>query len=144
MRAVVDTNVVVSAAINPNGTPAQVILAWELGAFTWITSEPLLQELARTVTAGRVRRYLVWNQALIEDFILRVRGSAEIVSPTREIQRIATDPADNRVLEAAVEGDSDYIVSGDRHLLGLKHHESTRIVTPVQFLAILTTEATNP
>jgi len=143
MRAVVDTNVVVSAAINPRGTPAQVILAWESGAFTWIISEPLLQELNITLGAERVKRYLVWDEALIEDFILRVRGSADIVAPRHEIHRIVTDPPDNRVLEAVVEGDAEYIVSGDRDLLDLKHYESTRIVTPAQFLGILATETTN-
>jgi predicted nucleic acid-binding protein len=66
---------------------------------------------------------------------------AEVVSPQTRITRITEDPTDNRVLEAAVEGQADYIVSGDGHLLDLREHDGIPIVTPRDFLAILATEA---
>lgn len=141
MRAVLDTNVAVSAAINPDGTPALVILRWGRGAFTWVTSTPLLDELTRTFSAPRVRRFFTWTQDEVDRFLRRALETAEVVSPHRAITRIAVDPSDNRVLEAAAEGTADYIVTGDRHLLDLKSHEGTQIVTPADFLVILTTEA---
>ena len=144
MRAVLDTNVAISAAINEDGTPAAVIRSWDAGSFTWVVSEALLEELGRTFNSPRVRRYLAWSQSQVDDFLVRVRRIAAVVSPATEIRRITADPPDNRVLEAAVEGRADYIVSGDRHLLDLKRHEGIDIVTPAQFLAILTTEAANP
>jgi len=137
MKAVVDTNVAVSAAINPNGTPAQVILGWQRGAFTWVTSAPLLDELTVTFSSSRVRRFVAWQQDEIDRFLRRVLDTAELVSPTRTITRITADPSDNHLLEAAAEGEADYIVTGDRHLLDLKEHEGTEIVTPADFLAIV-------
>jgi predicted nucleic acid-binding protein len=50
---------------------------------------------------------------------------------------IGRDPSDNRLLEAALEGEADYIVSGDRDLLDLGSYEGIGIITPARFLAIL-------
>jgi putative PIN family toxin of toxin-antitoxin system len=143
MRAVLDTNVAISAAINPDGTPGRVILSWEADSFTWVTSEALLEELERTFGSPKVKRYFAWLEQQVHDFLSRVRRAADVASPVTEIRRITADPPDNRVLEAAVEGDADYIVTGDRHLLDLERHEGIEIVTPAQFLAILA-EARNP
>ena len=137
MRAVLDTNIAVSAAINPDGTPAQVILGWQRGAFTWVTSAPLLDELTGTFSSPRVRRFFAWQQDEIDRFLRRVFDITKVVSPGRTVTRVTADPDDDRVLEAAVEGEADYIVTGDRHLLDLGRHEGTEIVTPAQFLAIL-------
>ncbi len=137
MKVVLDTNVAVSAAINPGGTPAQVILGWQRGAYTWVTSDALLDELTRTFSSQQVRRHFTWHQDEIDDFLFSVSDSAEVVSPQQEITRITTDPDDNRVLEAAVEAEADYIVTGDRDLLDLESHGGVKIVTPAEFLAIL-------
>jgi predicted nucleic acid-binding protein len=47
---------------------------------------------------------------------------------------VSDDPDDNRVLECAVAGRADYIVSGDRHLLNLKQHAGIAILTAREFL----------
>ena len=137
MKAVIDANVAVSAAINPVGPPAQVLLGWQRGAFTWVTSAPLLDELTGTFSTPRVRRFFSWQRDEIDDFFGSLLESAEIVSPQQTITRVTADPDDNRVLEAAVESEADFIVTGDRHLLEPNRHEGTEIVTPAQFLAIL-------
>ena len=144
MDVVLDTNIAVSAAITPAGNPADVIRAWQAGRFRWITSLPLIAELERTLRSDRLQRYMAWSVSDVEGFLAIVRASGAIVSPQTEINRITTDPPDNRVLEAAVEARADYIVTGDSHLLGLKRHESTDIVTPARVLAILTSEEMNP
>ena len=50
---------------------------------------------------------------------------------------VAEDPADDRYLEAAVEGGASYVVSGDAHLLRLKEFQGIRVVTPQEFLRVL-------
>lgn len=139
MKIVLDTNVVVSAAVSPKGPPAEIVRAWRAHSFTWVTSPPLLGELARALLSARVRRYLAWGEDEIAEFLATVRQAAEVTSPTRQIDVIRDDPADNRVLEAAVSAQADYIVSGDHHLLDLKIHEGVQIVTPARFVAILAT-----
>ena len=142
MRVVLDTNVAVSAAVSPKGPPAEIIRAWRARSFVWVTSTPLLDELERTLLSSRVRRYLAWGEDEIVEFLAAVRQAAAVTSPTDEIDVIRDDPADNRVLEAAVAAHADYIVSGDRHLLDLKTYEGAQIVTPARFVATLA--ATSP
>ena len=119
MEVVLDTNVAVSAAINPKGPPAQIIKAWRAQSFTWVTCESLLAELEGTLRSPRLKRYIAWTDNELDDFLAAVRQLARIASPTRTIVIISTDPADNRVLEAAVAGGAEYIVSGDQALLDL-------------------------
>jgi predicted nucleic acid-binding protein len=56
------------------------------------------------------------------------------VNPSFVLDAVPDDPDDNRVLECAVEGKADFIVSGDRHLLRLGSYEAIEIVTVRQFL----------
>jgi putative PIN family toxin of toxin-antitoxin system len=142
MKVVLDTNVAVSAAISPKGPPAEIVKAWRAHSLTWVTSPPLLDELERALLSPRIRRYLAWGEDEIAEFLAAVRQAAEITSPTRQIDVIRDDPADNGVLEAAVSAQADYVVSGDRHLLELKTYEGVQIVTPARFVAILA--ATSP
>ncbi len=137
MDIVLDTNVVVSAAINPNGTPAAIVAAWQERSFIWIVSEPLLIELDRTLHSPRLRSLIKWNRGQIAEFMEEARKLARTVAPANLIDAIKDDPADNRVLEAAVEGAVDYIVSGDRDLLGLGEYANIPIITPARFVAVL-------
>ncbi len=57
-----------------------------------------------------------------------------MIEPQREVAVITEDPEDNRVLEAALVGDADVIVSGDRHLLGLEKFGTTPILSPSALL----------
>jgi len=50
---------------------------------------------------------------------------------------ITEDPSDNRYLECALEGDAEYIVSGDQHLVQLATYQRIRILTPKEFLGVL-------
>ncbi len=139
MDIVLDTNVVVSAAINPNGTPAAIVAAWQGRSFIWVVSEPMLVELDHTLHSPRLRSLIKWNRDQIAEFMEEAREFARIVAPTRIIEVIKDDPDDNRVLEAAVEGAVDYIVSGDRDLLGLREYANITIITPARFVAVLRT-----
>lgn len=63
-----------------------------------------------------------------------------VVRPARSLDVMEHDPADNRVLEAALEANADYIATGDDGLLALGEFEGTEIVTPARFVAILSLE----
>jgi uncharacterized protein len=56
-----------------------------------------------------------------------------VVFPRRALQVITTDPSDNRVLEVALEAGANAIISGDKHLLGLKVFEGIPILTAAVF-----------
>jgi putative PIN family toxin of toxin-antitoxin system len=139
MEAVLDTNVAVSAAISPKGPPAEIIKAWRARSFAWVISPALLQELESALRSPRLRPHIAWSDDELLEFPALVRAVAKIVIPTSRIDAIRVDPADNRVLEAAVEGRADYIVTGDRHLLDMGRYESIPIVTPARFVTIIAT-----
>ena len=140
MDAVLDTNVAVSAAINPKGPPAEIIRAWKAHRFTWVTSRPLLRELEKTLRSPRLQRYLVWNEKELVEFLALVRQAARVVQPAHRLDVVKEDPADNRVLESAIAGRADYIVAGDHHLVAIGSYKNVPIVTPARFVAIISTE----
>jgi putative PIN family toxin of toxin-antitoxin system len=137
MNVVLDTNVLVSAAISPKGPPFEIIKAWKAGRFSWVTSLPLLEELRRVLISRRLERYLVWSSQEVKEFVGLAAEVATVVEPHRTIDVIAEDPADNLVLEAAAEAQADCIVSGDSHLLSLGEFEGIPILSSVRFLAAL-------
>jgi len=137
MRAVVDTNVVVSRFLSPNGTPALILTLWEQGRFELVVSEPILAEYARVLAYPRIQA----RHQLASDEIAQVidgfRSFAVLADPSERIAVIADDPADNMFLEAAVAGRCDFITSGDPHLLRVGTFRDVQILTPAAFLAVI-------
>lgn len=132
MRAVLDTNVLISAFVFPGGPPEDVYRRVLEGRITMVTSVPLLGELGRVLTEK-----FAWEPAYVEEVIAQVVRVAVVVEPTEEVADIADDPADNRVLEAAAAGAAGVIVSGDRHLRTLGTWRAIRIVDPASLLGEL-------
>lgn len=130
MKAVFDTNVLVSA-LAFGGKPLEVLELAISEKVKLVISNVLLDEL-KGVLGGPKFRY---PQPIIDLMIDQFMAIVELVKPRREISRIVTDPDDNRVLECAVEGEVDYIVSGDPDLLDLEAFEGITICTPAQFLS---------
>jgi uncharacterized protein len=125
VRAVLDTNVLISAFVFPGAAPEHVYRRGLEGRITLITSPPLLSELGRILTEK-----FGWEAPYAEEVLAQLVRVAVVVDPTEQVADINDDPADNRVLEAAAEGEADVIVSGDRHLLRLGTWRGIRILTP--------------
>lgn len=130
VRVVLDTNVVISALIS-SGPPRVVVGLCRTGDILPVTSDALLTELSEVM-----RRKFGWEANRVAPLLDEVRSFALVVLPGVTVQRIPEDPADNRVLECALEGDVDFIVSGDsRHLQPLVRFEGIPIMSPAQFMA---------
>lgn len=113
----VDTNVWVSAVLNPTGPPAAVLNAFANGEFEVVTSEPLLAELRRVLNRPRlVRRYQI-TASDADELVALIRMRAEIVVPPG-ILRLCRDPDDDAVIETAVVGRADLVVTRDDDLKG--------------------------
>ena len=128
-RVVLDSNVIVSG-LGWSGPPARVLDAALDGRLVLVTSPPLLAELRRVLAYPKLAKVLDGGEQLAN----LIEASGVVVLPTHVIAAV-NDESDNRVLEAAVEGAADYIVSGDEHLLGLGFFQRIPIVTPAQFIS---------
>lgn len=139
MRAVLDTNVFVSAVIRPGSRLGRVLDLFRGGAFTLLYSASLLAELRDVLGRAWVReRYNVTDED-VEALMGLLDERGEEVSPARRIA-VCRDPEDDQVLEAAVAGRADVVVSGDADLLVHDPFERIRIVRPSEFLAMLERE----
>lgn len=130
MRAVIDTNVLISAIFWP-GKPKQLLNQVRRGKITFITSEILLAELKEVLT--REDKPFKLSKEEADRVLMSIRQLAEIVAPHSVVTR-CRDEADNRVLECAADGRADWIVTGDAHLLNLEIFEGIEIVTVANFL----------
>ncbi|MEW6568536.1 MAG: putative toxin-antitoxin system toxin component, PIN family [Chloroflexota bacterium] len=133
IRAVVDTNIILRALIKPRGTVGPILQSLRNAEYALLYTDPLLAELAGVLARPRLRhKYgLTAEDAGTVLALILVRGQA--VVPSRRIS-VCRDPTDNVILEAAVAGQADAIVSGDHDLLALNPFEGIPILAPAVFL----------
>jgi putative PIN family toxin of toxin-antitoxin system len=136
MRAVVDVNILVRALIKPHGTVGPVLQRLRDGVYTLLYSEPLLEELTDVLSRPRIREKYGLTDEDVTTVLRLILLRGEAVVPGRRIIA-CRDPKDNKVLEAAVAGKSDVIISGDEDLLVLNPFEGIPIVGPAEFLGML-------
>lgn len=114
-RAVVDTNVWVSAILNPNGAPARVKAALEAQAFTLIMSMPMLTELADVLMRPRIAHKYGVTQPDVAELVVLLRRAAVVV-PVSGTEQLCRDPDDDVVIETALRGQADMLVTRDDDL----------------------------
>jgi len=136
MRAVIDTNILIRALIKPRGTVGPVLTRLAVGEYTLVYSQPLLNELLAKLALPRIRqKYDIHDESIEKTMaVLALRG--ERVHPVRSV-RVCRDPKDDMLIEAALAGAAEYVVTGDEDLLSMKKFETVRFVTPRTFLAAL-------
>lgn len=137
MKAVLDVGQYVSATIRADGHPAQVLSAWREGEFDLLTSLPILDDLRRVLAYPRIRKRHQWTDEEIELFVVSLGVAAHLTPGELEVTAVQDDPTDDKILACAKEGQANYIVSSDEHLLNLESYEGISIVPPRRFLEIL-------
>ncbi len=133
MKVVLDTNIFISG-IHWEGPSFRVLQLWIDNKFELISSLEIIEEIVKTLMNFKKpmsHEDILWWK----DLILQ---KATIVVPTTKLDIIKNDPDDNKFLEAAKEGQGDYLVSRDKkHILVLKKFENTIILSPEEFLKII-------
>lgn len=128
MRVVLDTNVIVSAVLIRRGNERHILEAWRGGAFDLVLSPPRIRDVRWTTDAEVVE-------------LLEVLAGDSIVVEGRLDVRASRDPTDDMFLAAAVEGEADYLVTGDRDLLVLESYRRVKIMRPAGFLRALSRQS---
>jgi uncharacterized protein len=133
VRYVFDTNVIISALLFENGKPAQA-LRYALANGEVLLSLDLLEELNEVLGRERFNRYLTSEER--EEFLEALIERAVLVEITENVQE-CRDPKDDKVLELALNGKAQYIISGDRDLLVLHPFRDVLVITADEFLKMI-------
>ncbi|HTZ17597.1 MAG TPA: putative toxin-antitoxin system toxin component, PIN family [Dissulfurispiraceae bacterium] len=128
LKVVFDTNVFISAFISPGSKAEEAYLLAIKGKVELYTSLAILAE-----TAGKLKDKFRWDNEKIEAAVKHISKCATVVKPKVKVQMLADTP-DNRILECAKEAGAHLIVTGDKHLLGLKEFEGIGITRIAGFL----------
>ncbi|SLM32051.1 conserved hypothetical protein [Desulfamplus magnetovallimortis] len=139
-RVVIDTNILVSSIISPNGRPAMIMTLIFEGKLILISSDAIIDEARRVFFYPHIQKILnnktqgkVDIDRYFSQFIDDLMNVATIVKGDTELHVIEDDPSDDMFLVCAKEGETDIIISGDKHLLNLNIFEDIPIITVAEF-----------
>jgi putative PIN family toxin of toxin-antitoxin system len=124
LRVVIDTNVIISA-LNFGGNPKAVLELARKGRIRNATSPFIISEIERVLT-----RKFGWQMEVTEEVINDIQGFSHVINPPETIG-IIKNRSDNRILECALAGGADYLLSGDHHLTDLKTFGTINIVIKI-------------
>ncbi len=133
MKAVLDPNVIISAALSPRDSTARAFQLWLEGAYELICSPLLLDELTRALTYPKLKKYIDADES-DELLDLLKREALSVQDPTTPPTVSSSDPDDSYLI-ALAESARSVLVSGDRDLLVLS--EQIPVYTPEGFLELL-------
>lgn len=130
LRIVFDTNAIVSAVLLSNSV-SRLALNKALDNSLILISSPLLLEIADVFSRPKLDKYITENERM--RFLVGFLKVTKLVEVYESIQ-ICRDPKDDMVLELAVAGNADLIITGDLDLLTLTNFRGVKILTPSKFL----------
>ena len=128
LNVVLDTNIFIAAFSHPRGRNAQLWTAARTNRYRLLVSVPIIREIADVL-----RRDFAWPESDLQRRIRLIAQVAEVVITTTSLDLVAADPDDNRILECAVDGKADLIVTNDHHLLDLKTCRGIPIIAGPDF-----------
>lgn len=128
LKGVLDTNIYIAAFAFPKGRNAALWDAARRNLFRVVTSPAIIREMA-----GVLRFDFAWQDDRVRKVIRVVAHVAHVIAPRTVLSVVRADPDDNRILECAVDGKADVIVSNDHHLLDLRKYAGIPIVAGLDF-----------
>lgn len=137
IRAVLDTNVLISGLIAEGGPTSKAVDAWLEGKYTLVISLYLVQEISAVLSYPRIRARIRLSEREVDAIVAALLSQAEVTAGRLHMPGVTRDPKDDAIVACAIEGDADVIVSGDQDLLVLGDDKGVRVITPRQFVEML-------
>ncbi|MCI0495429.1 putative toxin-antitoxin system toxin component, PIN family [candidate division KSB1 bacterium] len=129
IKAVVDTNIFVSGIISPKGPPRKIIVVAKDRKFDLITSAQINEEILEVLHRNHIYEKYHLTEQVIDDICALLYEGSLIIEGLYSIKFGAPDLKDDKFLATALEGNADYVVSGDPHLLNLGCYHKIEIIT---------------
>ncbi len=127
-----DTNFLVSATQWDYSVAHKLLLKLLEKNIQIFTANEILDEFANILA-----RDFQYSHEEIGNITEKVLAFVTLVQITSKVDAVKDDPEDNKILECALDSDSEYVISYDKHLLNLKEFQDIKIVKPEEFLEIL-------
>jgi putative PIN family toxin of toxin-antitoxin system len=139
IRVVLGTNLFVSALLKAGSIPDKILQLIRDEKVLLLLSDSICDEISRVLTYPKIRKRLAVSDDDLRNFV-QFLGYVAIITPgTLNLPLLDAVPDDTKYLVCAVEGHADFVVSGDHHLSDLVTYRGIRIVTPAEFLQIVST-----
>lgn len=136
MKVVLDTNVWLSG-IFWEGEASKIIEKAEKKNIQIIISEDILSEIVNVLNReSKFQKYILNLRLNLEDMLRTILSISTLIETRNKLDIIKADPKDNIILEAALNGKAEYIISYDNHLLNMIEFRSIKIISPGEFLKI--------
>jgi putative PIN family toxin of toxin-antitoxin system len=131
LRLVIDTNVVVTAALKPEGLQRTVVLLAMAKPARWYVSDPIVSEYTMVLARPELKIRRSMRQQLLQ----LIKNHTRLVTPSR-VPQVTSDPDDNIFVECADAARADYLVTGNqRHFP--KFWKNTKIISSSEFLSVI-------
>lgn len=137
MRAVIDTNVLISGFISRESYPAKLVDGWVEKRFEPVVSEEIIREYREVFARDRFSALGSVEERLKLLGTLLSFEHVVLVNPQEQICMVKDDPGDDIFLECAAAGECEFIISGDQHLLKLKQYKNIKVITAKEFIELL-------
>lgn len=137
IKVVLAANQYASALIKPRGNSARIIELVYEGQFALVMSAPIVEEVRRILSYPKLKKLHGRSPGQIDSFLKMLEKVAILTPSLLSVGVIKDDPTDDKYLVCALEGQTDFIVSGEHHLLDLETFQGIRIVNPAVFLEAL-------
>jgi putative PIN family toxin of toxin-antitoxin system len=136
MKIVLDKNVWLSG-IFWDGEASKIIERAEKNDIQIIISEDILSEIVNVLNReAKFQKYILNLRLSIEDLLRTILSISNLIETRSKLDIIKADPKDNIILEAALDGKVEYILSYDNHLLNMMEFRNIKIINPGEFLKI--------
>lgn len=136
MKITTDTNVLISSTFW-KGASDKIMQKVENEEVELILSRELINEFMSVLDYDEIKDKIKDKNLEVRRSVEKIVSISTIVEPSQRFEIVKNDPDDNKVIECAVEGNVDCIVTQDNHLLNLKEFKGIKIVKPEEFLNIL-------
>jgi probable toxin-antitoxin system toxin component, PIN family len=133
IKVVLDTNVLVSGLLW-EGIPNRLLTLIKQGKVTLHLSLEIVEELEAVLKRNKFSGRIQELETNVDELLFSLLVLAEIYSVGSAVDMIKEDPDDNMFLTCALYSGAEYIVSGDKHLLGLGSYRGVKILSPKEFL----------
>jgi len=135
MRITTDTNILISGTFW-TGDSFRILNLVNKNNIKLILSDEILLEYNTTINKDEILDKIEDKGLIASKIVKTALNNATIVEPNEKLDIVKDDPDDNKILECAIEGNVDYLITNDNHLLRIKQFRGIKIITPEEFLEI--------